>query len=191
MDPGFLFLLVWFVWAVSWIAAAFWSRSTVARLPARQAWSYRILLTMGTLLSLYLKGQAHHRLWHIGLDGAYALAALTFAGLALTWWARLWLGSLWSSGVTHKEGHEVIDTGPYALVRHPIYSGILFAALATTVAKATAIGILGFAFLVAGLWAKARFEEGFLQDQLGAGAYAAYRARVPMLVPGLSARIPR
>jgi protein-S-isoprenylcysteine O-methyltransferase Ste14 len=183
MNPGTLFLLIWLGWAVSWIVAALWTRRTMVSLPWRQAWSYRVVVSIGTVLSLYVRGQAHHRLWHVGLDGAYVLAGLTFAGLGFAWWARIWLGSLWSSSVTRKEDHRVIDTGPYGLVRHPIYTGILGAALATTVAKATLIGILGFAFLVAGLWMKARFEEGFLQEQLDGGAYAAYRARVPMLVP--------
>jgi protein-S-isoprenylcysteine O-methyltransferase Ste14 len=181
MHPGTLFLLAWLGWAISWIAAAVWSRPTVVTLPWRPTLTYRVLLTIGTLLSLYVRGQARHRLWHVGLDGAYLLAALTFAGLGFTWWARIWLGSLWSGRVTRKEDHKVIDTGPYALVRHPIYTGILGAALATTVAKATLVGIAGFAFLVAGLWVKARYEEGFLQEHLE--AYAAYRARVPMLVP--------
>jgi protein-S-isoprenylcysteine O-methyltransferase Ste14 len=132
---------------------------------------------------LVRRDDAHHRLWHVGLNGAYVLVALTAGGLIFSWWARIWLGKLWSSGVTRKEGHTVIDTGPYALVRHPIYTGILAAALATTIAKATLAGIAGFALLVAGLWVKARFEEGFLADQLDPGAYAAYRQRVPMLVP--------
>jgi protein-S-isoprenylcysteine O-methyltransferase Ste14 len=79
----------------------------------------------------------------------------------------------------------VIDTGPYALVRHPIYTGIIAAIVATAAAQATVTGITGAALVVFGLWLKARAEERFLTAELGADAYGGYRRRVPMLVPFL------
>ena len=54
----------------------------------------------------------------------YVLAGLTLAGTLFTWWARIHLGRFWSNAITRKEGHRVIDTGPYGLVRHPIYTGL-------------------------------------------------------------------
>ena len=54
----------------------------------------------------------------------YALAALTLAGILFTWWARIHIGRLWSGSITRKEGHHIVDTGPYALVRHPDLYGI-------------------------------------------------------------------
>jgi protein-S-isoprenylcysteine O-methyltransferase Ste14 len=59
-------------------------------------------------------------LWPLGYDGGFLLAALTAPGFLFMWWARLHLGRLWSSAVTRKEGHYLVDTGPYAVVRHPI-----------------------------------------------------------------------
>jgi protein-S-isoprenylcysteine O-methyltransferase Ste14 len=105
------------------------------------------------------------------------------AGLLFTWWARLHLGRLWSGSITRKEGHRVIDTGPYGLVRHPIYTGLIFALFATAIAQAAISGLAGAALIAFGLWVKARIEERFLTAELGADAYGAYRRRVPMLIP--------
>lgn len=76
-----------------------------------------------------------------------------------------------------------MDTGPYSLVRHPIYTGLLAASLATAVAQATATALVGWMLIGLGLWLKARVEERFLAAELDPQAYAAYRLRVPMLVP--------
>ena len=103
------------------------------------------------------------------------------------WWARIHLGRLWSGTITRKENHHVVDSGPYALVRHPIYTGLIAAIAATAAAQATVTGLLGAALIAFGLWLKARVEEDFLTAELGADAYGAYRGRVPMLVPFLPA----
>jgi protein-S-isoprenylcysteine O-methyltransferase Ste14 len=73
-------------------------------------------------------------------------------------------------------------------VRHPIYTGLLLALLAMAVAKGTVLGTVGFALAFLGLTLKARLEERWLAGELGSGAYADYRRRVPMLVPGLPVR---
>jgi protein-S-isoprenylcysteine O-methyltransferase Ste14 len=85
------------------------------------------------------------------------------------------------------QGHRLIDTGPYALVRHPIYTGLIAAALATAVAEGTAPALLGGAMMALGLWLKASLEERFLCEELGRETYDAYRRRVPMLIPSLPA----
>jgi protein-S-isoprenylcysteine O-methyltransferase Ste14 len=85
--------------------------------------------------------------------------------------------------VTKKEGHHVVDTGPYRLVRHPIYTGIILSSFATAFEKGTSIAVAGAATMALGWYLKARLEERFLREQLGAEAYGAYAARVPMLLP--------
>ncbi len=95
------------------------------------------------------------------------------------------MGALWSGAIVRKEGHHIVETGPYALVRHPIYTGLIVAIFATAAAQATVTGLIGAALVAIGLWLKARVEERFLTAELGADAYAAYRRRVPMLVPFL------
>jgi protein-S-isoprenylcysteine O-methyltransferase Ste14 len=115
----------------------------------------------------------------------WAMVGLTAGGFGVCWWARLYLGRLWSSSVTRKEGHHVVDTGPYALVRHPIYTGILVAAGATAIEQGTATSIAGLGLVTLGYWIKARLEESFLRAELGADAYDAYARRTGMLLPFL------
>jgi protein-S-isoprenylcysteine O-methyltransferase Ste14 len=105
------------------------------------------------------------------------------AGLFFTWWARIALGSLWSGSVGRKEGHTLVRVGPYRLVRHPIYTGLILAALASAAQIGMAANLAGAVVLTFGLWLKARLEERFLSAQLGAEAYAEYRRGTPMLVP--------
>ena len=116
------------------------------------------------------------------------LAAVMLAGLSLTWWARIYLGPLWSSVITRKENHKIIDTGPYAFVRHPIYSGLIIALLATAAAEGRVTALFGAALIVLGVWLKARTEERFLLTELGPEIYSAYSRRVPMLIPFLPHR---
>jgi protein-S-isoprenylcysteine O-methyltransferase Ste14 len=187
MRPTLLFAIIWIGWIVSWMAAALWSGRTEKRAPAMGGWAYSAAIVIGALLLLHLARRLLNetRLWHVGYGGAYALAAVTLAGLMFAWWARIHLGRLWSGAITRKEGHRVIDSGPYALVRHPIYTGLMVAIIATAAAQATPSGLIGAGLIVAGFWLKARAEERFLMAELGADAYSAYRRRVPMLVPFL------
>jgi protein-S-isoprenylcysteine O-methyltransferase Ste14 len=85
--------------------------------------------------------------------------------------------------VQRKADHRVVDTGPYAIVRHPIYTGVIVAMAAVTAQHATAFAIAGMTIMTAGWWIKARLEERFLREQLGFAAYDAYASRVGMLVP--------
>jgi len=85
--------------------------------------------------------------------------------------------------VTTKADHHIVDTGPYRLVRHPIYTGAIFAALATAFIKASPAAFLGFALIALGFWMTARVEERFLRQELGPEAYDAYSRRTPMLIP--------
>ena len=87
--------------------------------------------------------------------------------------------------MTLKESHQIVDTGPYGLVRHPIYTGLIVAGAATAMLEAKALSLLGYALMVGGLWIKARLEERFLKAELGEAAYVAYARRTGMLLPGL------
>jgi protein-S-isoprenylcysteine O-methyltransferase Ste14 len=185
MHADFLFPLFWISWAVSWIAAALWSTPAVQRPPGREVWPYRVMLTLGVVLiigqtSAYIGAP---RLWEVGRDGGTLLAFLTLPGFAFAWWARVHLGKLWSGSVARKAGHRVVDTGPYAIVRHPIYTGLIAATLVSAVAVGTIVSMLGLGAMILGFWLKARLEERFLVEQLGPQAYDTYCRSVPMLVP--------
>ena len=182
-----IFELIWIAWLVSWVAASFWSHRIKKRDATCQTWTYRVAIIAGSILLAPWTAQAlaEKPLWEVDYAGAYALAGVMLAGISLTWWARTHLGRLWSSAITLKEGHRVISTGPYAYVRHPIYTGLITALLATAAAEATVAALVGAALIVFGLWLKAHAEERFLMVELGADAYGSYCRRVPMLVPFL------
>jgi protein-S-isoprenylcysteine O-methyltransferase Ste14 len=159
MRPALLFAVIWLGWLISWmVAAALWSDRTAKRLLTWDVLVYRILILAGVILSLPLIAWhvGARRIWHAGYTGAYLLAGVTLAGILLAWWARIHLGRLWSSGVTRKENHRMVDTGPYSLVRHPIYTGLLASSLATTIAQATATAMAGWILIVLGLWIAGR-----------------------------------
>lgn len=122
-------------------------------------------------------------LWQTPDTIGWVLVALTAGGFLFCWWARIHLGSLWSGWVTKKTGHHVVDTGPYRLVRHPIYTGIILASYATAIEKGTGLALIGAGVMVLGWYIKARLEERFLRQELGREAYDAYAAHVPMLIP--------
>jgi protein-S-isoprenylcysteine O-methyltransferase Ste14 len=186
--PGVFFAIVWIVWLVSWIAAAFWRAPTQKRAATWDEWVSRLLLLAGGLLLFHATRRILHepQLWHVGFGGGDALAGVALLGVMFAWWARIHLGPLWSGTITLKQDHRVIDSGPYALVRHPIYTGLIVSIFATAAAQATVTGLIGAAVIVAGLWLKARAEERFLTAELDADAYGNYRRRVPMLVPFLN-----
>ena len=99
-------------------------------------------------------------------------------------WARVHLGRNWSGIVTVKEGHELITGGPYAIVRHPIYTGLLLAFIGSALARGEWRGVLAVAVVLAALWRKLGLEERWMREQFGS-AYQAYSQRVAALVPFL------
>ena len=184
------FEVIWIGWVVSWIAASVWSGRTAKRAATYRTWLYRIVIFTGAILIAPWTAQAlgDKRIWQVGCYGAYALVCVILMGLALTWWARIHLGRLWSSAITRKEEHRLVETGPYGYMRHPIYTGLIVALLATAATETTTVALSGALLIAFGLWVKARVEECFLLSELGPEDYARYRRRVPMLVPFLPHR---
>ncbi|MER9297032.1 isoprenylcysteine carboxylmethyltransferase family protein [Mesorhizobium sp. M0621] len=189
MHPAPAIAALWLIWLVSWLAAAFWADPAQRRAGLQAELRYRVVTVFGaTLLFIPAHGyEGRLRLWIPNPIEAWICVVLIAIGLAFAWWARLHLGRLWSGTVTAKAEHRVVDTGPYGLVRHPIYTGLLLAILATMAAKGTAWGIAGAVLLTIGIVMKARLEERFLRGELGT-AYDDYARRMPMLVPFAPAR---
>ena len=176
-------LLALFV--LSWAAAAAWAGQTVASAPPRELrplYAAGLLLFAAVGLAGALVPALRARLWPPAPALDWAMVAMCAAAFAWCWWARLHIGRLWSGGVVVKEGHRVVDTGPYAIVRHPIYTGVFAALLPIALIRARAVDLAFFAGIVAFFTLKAQVEEQFLRTQFGA-AYDAYRVRVPMLMP--------
>jgi protein-S-isoprenylcysteine O-methyltransferase Ste14 len=116
------------------------------------------------------------------LQWASALAAL--AGLSLALWSRLALGRNWSARVAIKDEHELVTSGPYAAIRHPIYSALILLFLAIALAVRAPFSILGLALVIMSCWIKLRGEEEMMSEAFP-DAYPAYMARTRRLVPGL------
>jgi protein-S-isoprenylcysteine O-methyltransferase Ste14 len=190
MQPSQVLEIIWLVWLTSWVASSFWSGRAQKRAATLETWGYRAPMIAGGILLVPLIGPllGEKPLWKVDYAGMYALAALMLAGLMLTWWARIYLGSLWSSVIARKQDHKIIDTGPYAFVRHPIYTGLMIALVATAAAEGRLTALIGAALIILGVWLKARTEERFLLTELGPESYDDYRRRVPMLIPFLPRR---
>jgi protein-S-isoprenylcysteine O-methyltransferase Ste14 len=178
---------LWGLWFVSWLLAAPWSNPTEARPRLASELLYRALTIVGVAF-LFVPGRyvgGVPKLWDTPWVVSWCLVGVAAVGFAFCWWARLHLGRMWSSSVTRKADHHIVDTGPYALVRHPIYTGIIIAAAAMAAQEATLLALAGLALIVLGFWIKALLEERFLREQLGREAYDAYARRTGMLFPSL------
>ena len=123
-------------------------------------------------------------LWPAGLLPFWLGAAITIAGLLFAVWAREHLGRNWSHSVTIKHDHELIATGPYAVVRHPIYTGILTGFLGMAIAISQVRGFIAFALIFLALLIKLRIEEQWMRSQFGE-TYATYARQTAALVPYL------
>jgi protein-S-isoprenylcysteine O-methyltransferase Ste14 len=117
-------------------------------------------------------------------DGYWLGVTLIVAGLAFSVWARRHLGRNWSGTVQVKQDHQLICTGPYRFVRHPIYTGILLAFLGTAIVDGPWWGILAVVVGFGSFWRKLTLEERFMRETFGS-AYEEYRARTAALIPYL------
>ena len=178
MISGYLwtgFFLVWLLWAIG-------TKPTERRESIQSRLSYTLLVFAGFYL-LYA-----HPVWLrrpiLPPDGwVTGLAVgMTAAGLLFAIWARLHLGGNWSGTVTMKVGHELIRSGPYRWVRHPIYSGLLLAVLGTALERRQVRGIVALALIYAGFSLKIRKEEQFMNTLFGA-SYDEYRRTTGALIP--------
>ena len=103
-------------------------------------------------------------------------------GLIVAMIARRTLAGNWSRAVAFKEDHELITTGLYHYVRHPIYTGVLLMILATALSVGTLSAGIGFVIIVLGLWFKLRAEEEILTKHFPK-EYSAYKDRTKALIP--------
>jgi len=125
------------------------------------------------------------RLWLATPVMLWTGLVLTAAGVGISIWARVSLGANWSGVVTLKQGHELIRTGLYRWVRHPIYTGILLSFVGTELIRGRVRGWLGFAVVLLSFYLKARREEGFLREEFGAG-FEEHARRTGMFLPKLT-----
>ena len=168
-----------------WVIAAFWTKQTTYRQRRGQFWRYSIPLIIGLYflfkgprLSVPLSSRVVPPIDAIVWTGV----SLCIGGLLFCIWARFTLGRNWSGMVTFKGGHELITRGPYAIVRHPIYTGLLMMIIGTVIAYGHVAGIIALPFAFWGLWIKLRYEEKLMLEKFP-DQYKAYSQRVKRLIP--------
>jgi protein-S-isoprenylcysteine O-methyltransferase Ste14 len=147
--------------------------------------SYQALMWLGAVLFAFNRlgvGLLGWRLLPDDPETFFVGLGLLVAGLAFAIWARVHLGRNWSGTVTIKVDHELIRSGPYRFVRHPIYTGILVGMLGTAIALGEVRGFAGLAFVVVAFEIKLRREEAWLTQRFGA-AYRDYQHDVKGLIP--------
>lgn len=175
----------WMIWAVWWLAMAFFSKSTKRRESPMQRVEHLLPAILGFTL-VFREGFGGAWLARpIFVAGPILLAIcvmVTVLGLLFAVWARLTLGSNWSGTITIKANHQLIRRGPYRWIRHPIYTGMLAALLATAMTQGLCSGAVGFAFVFLALFRKARREESFLSQEFGEG-FAEHRQHTGMFLP--------
>ena len=175
----------WLIFVVFWIVSAFSVKRTIER--GGGGWERLALLATGAgAWVLFRRGEVGGfldlTLWPRTAVVAAVAVLVTVSGLAFTLWARVTLGRNWSGSVVFKQDHELIERGPYRLVRHPIYTGLLLMALGTSIAQRRVSGFAMTAILLTGLWLKSRREERLMTAHFPE-AYPRYRERVRALIP--------
>jgi protein-S-isoprenylcysteine O-methyltransferase Ste14 len=182
--PAHLIGGLWLLWLLVWIIAALRTKPTREREPA---WTRIFFLILVLLVAVLLAGRRWHTALNIRLIGGgwiryWIAVAIVAAGLGFSIWARVVLAGNWSGWVTVKEGHELIQSGPYRHIRHPIYTGVLVAILGSGLAAGQIRGLAAFVIAFIGLWLKLRTEERVMQREFGE-RYTAYRAKSWALIP--------
>lgn len=177
--------IAWVTFFVFWLVAGLFASRAVKR---QSWWSRALTLAVGTIPYYLLftdklrYGPLAWRFVPKELAVLVTGVALTYAGLALAVWARFILGRNWSATVTIKEDHRLVRTGPYSVVRHPIYSGLLLAVLGTALVVGEVRGLVAVGIAFAAWLVKSRTEERFLAEQFGE-EYEKYRRHTRALVP--------
>jgi protein-S-isoprenylcysteine O-methyltransferase Ste14 len=182
---GWVVAICWVTFGIVWIVGAFTTKRAAEGQRGWRRWRYGVPLVV---LLLIVTRQANGltidtTLWPVSLALLVSADLITIIGLMIAVWARVALGVYWSGNVVVKEAHVIIERGPYRVVRHPIYSGVLLMLLGTALWWRRSVGLLMYAVALAGFIIKARLEERLLSEHFPV-EYGRYKMRVKRaLVP--------
>ena len=175
-----VFLIVWLIWA-------FKTKQTQTREGGSSRVSHMIL----TVAAFYLmfSGDVPHEFLRTRLYAPNAWTnglgiAITAVGIAFAFWARAYLGGNWSSAVTVKVGHELVRSGPYRFVRHPIYTGMISALAGTALVRHQVRGVIAVVLAYLGFKIKSKLEERAMLNTFGS-QYDEYSRTTGAIVPRL------
>jgi protein-S-isoprenylcysteine O-methyltransferase Ste14 len=176
---------LWMVLALVWIVSALRTKRTIRTQSSASQLLYTAILAAGVYL-IFAQQSAiswlECQLFPVTVTVAVVGLLAVLTGVAFSVWARFMLGGNWSNRVTVKENHTLVHAGPYRIVRHPIYSGILFGMLGSALQRGrircfAGVLVCGFSF-----WLKTQVEEHFMVQSFGE-QYLQYRNKVKALAP--------
>jgi protein-S-isoprenylcysteine O-methyltransferase Ste14 len=188
LDSRSIIWSLWSVFIVYWVVSALKRKRTKRRESPLQRLAYVLPL----LIAFYVLPEPRFRRGWLGqrfvpdtLAVQWTGVLLTGAGIGMAIWARWHLGTNWSGVVTVKEGHELIRTGPYRTIRHPIYTGILLGMFGTAVAIGEVRALVAVGVALASFYFKARREETFLAQEFGP-SFTEHQRHTGMFLPRFS-----
>jgi protein-S-isoprenylcysteine O-methyltransferase Ste14 len=175
----------WGAFCVIWVLAAMFTKRTVYHESGARRLRYMIPIAFGGYL--VFRGHRLPRPFNVDLipqtEAILVVSSiLCLCGLGFCFWARAVLGRNWSGTVTLKENHELIVRGPYRLVRHPIYTGLLAMLIATAIEQGHIAGMIGLILVFVSFWIKLSDEEEVMVDQFP-DQYVTYRERTKRIIP--------
>jgi len=176
---------VWMLVGIYWAVEAVRAKPTVKRQSTLSSAMHIVVLGLAGLLvwdPAAAIGFLGHRFISAAVWIQWQGLAVTIGGCAFTLWARACLGSNWSSIAAVKQDHQLIVRGPYAMVRHPIYSGLLLALAGTAIAVGEIRALIGLGLAFMAFMMKAAAEEQFMREEFS-DEYARYSQRVRRLIP--------
>jgi protein-S-isoprenylcysteine O-methyltransferase Ste14 len=179
---------LWILFAAYWLVSALNRKKTKQRESILQ----RLVYISPLLIAIFLLDNSRMQIGWLATyfvphtpEVRWTGVAIMIVGLAIAVWARVHLGSNWSGVVTLKEGHELIRTGPYRNIRHPIYTGILIGFLGNAIVNGQVRGLIAVAIIWASFFIKARREEAFLAQEFGP-KFDEHTQRTGMFLPRFS-----
>jgi len=181
MYAGWIISGPWLLWVLYW----FFSALNAQRMEQAEPPASRLLHLALFILSFVLVAWPGLAGWPLVPDRLLALilgVCIEVSGLGLTVWARVYLGQYWSGAVGIKVGHKLIFGGPYALVRHPIYTGMVLAFLGTILSADRMVGLLALALFTFAYVRKILIEEKWLVRQFNE-EYTGYQRNVWAFIP--------
>jgi protein-S-isoprenylcysteine O-methyltransferase Ste14 len=186
--PGILISVSWILFLVYWLIASF-SAKKIVRGERGAGIGRRILMgATGYFLIFHAAdprfGVLSHRFVPERLWIVWGGAVMTLLGILFAIWARVHIGKYWSATVALKSDHHLIRSGPYARIRHPIYTGILLGLAGSVLTIGRYASLLGLAIFLVAFWLKSRKEEALLAAEFGP-AFEDHRRATGFLLPKL------
>jgi len=178
-------LIIWGVFGVYWLLPTMRTRTQAAKRQASVI--FRLLhisiMTAGFVILLYSPvGFLAQRFVPDGIVPKVLGMVVLFLGLGFTVWARVHLGQYWSESVQIKADHKLIKTGPYKIVRHPVYTGVLVACLGTALVMGRINAWFAIVLILVSFLMKIWKEEKFLIEEFSQ-TYLQYKKEIKALIP--------